>query len=171
MVSNTTLEISLPVRSSTPLAPIVVRSMRRADVPALVRLWFASYPSRLTSGANEVDEAAEWTAAFDGQYGAFLDQASFVVESAGKLVAATQVVRDAPWDRTPTGPFILEVIVDPDVRRRGIARTLLINTLHQLTVLGYQTASLRVETDNVPALALYQQLGFREWQPKGPSAS
>ena len=51
--------------------------------------------------------------------------------------------------------------VDPDHRRRGRARQVLAELLDWGASRGARTAWLHVESDNAPALALYEGLGFR----------
>jgi N-acetylglutamate synthase len=50
--------------------------------------------------------------------------------------------------------------VEPAHRRRGLARDVLATLLEWGAEQGATTAWLHVETDNVPALALYESLGF-----------
>lgn len=57
---------------------------------------------------------------------------------------------------------ILDVAVDPDRRRRGIARKLLAHVSYDAQMLGATTASLEVETENAAAIALYRALGFEQ---------
>ena len=57
---------------------------------------------------------------------------------------------------------ILDVAVDPDQRRRGIARKLLAHVSYDAQMLGATTASLEVETENAAAIALYRALGFEQ---------
>ncbi len=51
--------------------------------------------------------------------------------------------------------------VDPEHRRRGLARQVLAELLDWGASRGARTAWLHVESDNAPALALYERLGFR----------
>jgi hypothetical protein len=51
--------------------------------------------------------------------------------------------------------------VDPDHRRRGLARQVLAELLDWGASRGARTAWLHVESDNAAALALYEGLGFR----------
>jgi N-acetylglutamate synthase len=53
------------------------------------------------------------------------------------------------------------LVVDPGHRRRGLARQVLAELLDWGASLGARTAWLHVESDNAPALALYEGLGFR----------
>ncbi|WP_316607938.1 ribosomal protein S18-alanine N-acetyltransferase [uncultured Ruminococcus sp.] len=53
---------------------------------------------------------------------------------------------------------IVEIAVSPDHRRRGIARALINEALRNCT--GLCTVFLEVREGNVPAVALYESLGF-----------
>ena len=52
--------------------------------------------------------------------------------------------------------------VDPEHRRRGLATAVLAELVEWGAERGARTAWLHVETDNAPALALYERLGFSE---------
>lgn len=56
---------------------------------------------------------------------------------------------------------VLNVAVDPPERRRGVARALLAETLARAREKGAALATLEVRKGNVPALGLYEALGFR----------
>jgi ribosomal-protein-alanine N-acetyltransferase len=55
---------------------------------------------------------------------------------------------------------LLRVGVDPEARRAGLARALLIEGLERLVRLGVQVCFLEVRVDNAPAIQLYESLGF-----------
>lgn len=55
---------------------------------------------------------------------------------------------------------ILNLAVHPRWRRRGVARLLLTTGLEQARERGARTAWLEVRPSNLPALALYESLGF-----------
>jgi N6-L-threonylcarbamoyladenine synthase len=57
---------------------------------------------------------------------------------------------------------VLDVAVDPDRRRCGLARRLLGRVAYDAQMLGAETASLEVARDNDAARALYAKLGFTE---------
>jgi mycothiol synthase len=74
------------------------------------------------------------------------------------------------------GPIgeVYVVGVDPDLRGHGLGRALTLAGLHRLQDQGLQQAMLYVESDNAPALAVYQGLGFTHWDTdvmfrRGPS--
>ena len=57
---------------------------------------------------------------------------------------------------------ILTIAVHGDYRNRGIGRALLIDHALRLTAAHVQSLFLEVERENLPAIALYSRLGFRE---------
>jgi len=79
------------------------------------------------------------------------------------LVGAIQTVVDAPWPRTPRGPFITELFVAPRWRNRGIATNLVRQTLAAAYDLGFTSVGLRVDRDNTAARSLYSSIGFVDW--------
>ena len=61
------------------------------------------------------------------------------------------------WIRTE----IVTLDVSPGHRRRGLGRKLMEHALRAIRAKGYRRASLDVDRDNAPAIALYRSLGFR----------
>lgn len=56
---------------------------------------------------------------------------------------------------------IINFAVHPHYRQRGYGRQLLRHCLAQAVQLGARRVSLEVRVSNVPAITLYQQMGFR----------
>lgn len=56
---------------------------------------------------------------------------------------------------------IMNLCVAPGRRRRGLGRMLLLHLLDQARSLGARQAWLEVRPTNVPAIRLYEQLGFQ----------
>ncbi|MBI5160372.1 MAG: GNAT family N-acetyltransferase [Micrococcales bacterium] len=82
--------------------------------------------------------------------------------TADTLTGAILTVIRAPWDDAPDCPFVIELFVAPEARRRsGLGRTLLRTAAAALSARGESRLALRVERDNHPALALYTAEGFR----------
>lgn len=63
--------------------------------------------------------------------------------------------------RGDRGPVIGDLAVHPTHRRRGLGRALVAAALRELHSGGARAVSLRVESDNAPAIALFRQLGFK----------
>ena len=57
---------------------------------------------------------------------------------------------------------VMNVAVHPDFRRRGIAETLVNALVEELSAIGSRCLTLEVRASNVPAISLYEKLGFAE---------
>ncbi len=163
-MSNVTLTLDLAHwLPDDPPAPASVRVTTADDIPDLGRLYFKSYPPGVACATTE-EAVADIEASFAGEYGEYWFEASPVGEIAGELVGAVMTVRQAPWDRTPEGHFIIELFTDPAHRQSGIARQLLAHALEAIRASGLTSVSLRVDADNDPAVTLYRSIGFVDWQ-------
>ncbi len=128
-------------------APLVVRRAQVEEAGALAALLGRAYPTETWDAAGTEREL-------------FCDEtvrATLVVAAGGRLVATAslQVRPDAPecgWVRW--------VATEPDRRREGLARTLVIGVLAAARRAGCREARLRTTTDRVEAIPLYLQLGF-----------
>jgi ribosomal protein S18 acetylase RimI-like enzyme len=145
-----------------------VRPTEPADIEALAALYLAAYPP--TEGAATLPQAtAELAASFAGEFGPlWLDLSLVARDTEQQPVSAIQVVRRAPWDDTPPGPFVIELFTSPDHRRRGLGRHLLTEALRGATESAETVIGLRVESENGPAVSLYRDLGFTDWPPQRP---
>lgn len=143
---------------------VAVRTPSRSDIPQIGQLYFEAYDPGLT-GENVEEAVADIEASWNSEYGEFWEEASVVAELNGKIVGALLAVKQAPWELTPDGPFIIELFVDSEVRGRGVARQLMERGLHAMKVQGASSASLRVLADNTRAQNFYRSLGFTEWTP------
>jgi len=141
------------------------RTIVQADLPRLGELYFTAYDPGV---AGESLEAAieDIKASLAGKYGQFLPDASHVaLDENGKIVAAVLVVERALGDDAPDAPFIIELITDREHRRQGLAEDLVLATMDTLFNNGQKDVSLRVESTNSAALALYLSLDFHRWSP------
>lgn len=59
---------------------------------------------------------------------------------------------------------IQNVAVLPDHRGRGVGRGLVLGCLHGFRNAGVQRVTLEVTADNIPAVKLYERLGFRTFK-------
>ena len=57
---------------------------------------------------------------------------------------------------------VMNVAVHPDFRRRGIAEALVNALVEELKAIGSHCLTLEVRASNVPAIALYEKMGFFE---------
>jgi ribosomal protein S18 acetylase RimI-like enzyme len=78
-----------------------------------------------------------------------------LLDDSGAVIARGRAAIDDDW-------LALHALATrPDHRRRGLGRQVLAELLDWGVVRGARTAWLHVETDNAPALAFYESLGFR----------
>ena len=59
---------------------------------------------------------------------------------------------------------ILKILVDPDHRRKGVARSLLNKAIDLAQDLNLNTLYLEVSKKNLVALSLYKDFGFKEYE-------
>ena len=57
---------------------------------------------------------------------------------------------------------VMNVAVHPDLRRKGIAETLVNALVDELKAIESRCLTLEVRASNVPAISLYEKLGFAE---------
>ncbi len=148
-----TLRAVLAERGRMPVAGL--RIPLGTDRMALARLMHAAYQGSVDDeGESEGDALAEVDKTLAGAYGAFVPQASSVVEREGLLHSATLVTR---WEDRP---FIAFSMTDPAAQRRGLARAGLLNAMRELHAAGEGEVCLVVTLANVGAWRLYRSLGF-----------
>jgi ribosomal-protein-alanine N-acetyltransferase len=76
-------------------------------------------------------------------------------QRAGELVGYTICSRyDTVW-------HVMNVAVDPDVRRQGVATALLEELIARVDRDGTAQLTLEVRPSNIPAIALYERFGFK----------
>ncbi|MGF1617947.1 MAG: GNAT family N-acetyltransferase [Acidimicrobiia bacterium] len=143
---------------------IELRTPARSDVQGIGRLYFAAYEPGLV-GQTVEEAVADIEASWNGDYGEFWEEGSVVAEQDARIVGALLTVKQAPWDQTPDGPFIIELFVDSDLRGTGIARQLMERALDAMVREGAQSVGLRVLADNTRAQNFYRSVGFVDWTP------
>lgn len=138
---------------------VQLEPMRPAHVDAVVAIEAAASPSPWTAGlfAGEFDvepETRSWLVAVrDG----------VVVGFAGVMYVEDEA-------------HVMNVAVDPSLRRQGIARQLLAALINEASSRGARHLTLEVRTSNVAARQLYQQFGLapagvrRRYYPDGEDA-
>lgn len=130
------------------------------DIPALASLSLAAYGQDQTA-ENFWEATDELRLYFDGAFGAPRDDSFVGAWQDGALVGAIFVVLDSPFEGVPRGPFVLDLIVDPEYRRQGIATALVGEVGSRIEGWGYDSVTLRLDARQMPeAFNLYRQLGF-----------
>ena len=160
-VSNLTLVAATRVVENV-VGVADVRCLVESDLDELGRLYFDSYPPGVV-GADVAEATGDIASCFEGEYGDLNRGASLVAVDVGRLVGAVLVVEDAPWEDTPAGPFIIELMTAPSERRRGVGRRLVLASMSVLASQGHERVGLRVDETNAAAISLYDGLGFVSW--------
>jgi ribosomal protein S18 acetylase RimI-like enzyme len=140
-----------------------IRPLQENDLPELAELYLAAYPREIVKDLAAAKDEMQRT--FVGEYGQLVAQFSPVAVTRGMVVGTVLTVAQAPWPDTPEGLFVIEVITHPHHRRRGLAKAGVWWAATRAQKQGFSTLALRVESENSGAVALYRELGFREWLP------
>jgi ribosomal protein S18 acetylase RimI-like enzyme len=133
------------------------RAVRPTDKEALAILLFAAYRGTIDDeGDSFADALVEIEKAFRGEYGRFLPESSFVVEAGEFLASACLVSFFEPHD----APLVVFLMTRSEAKRRGLARSLLQQSMNALLGDGYNRLTLVVTEGNEPAQQLYRAMGF-----------
>ena len=128
-----------------------LRSYQESDADEVVRVNAAAFAAHPEQGAMDAGELAERMA--DAWF-----------DPAGLLVVAGPDGRLAGFHWTKQhSPELGEVYVigvDPSAQGLGLGKTLLLAGLRHLAQQGVDEVLLYVESDNAPAIALYEKYGF-----------
>lgn len=107
-----------------------IRASATTDIPAINNLLAVCFPNRKV---------------------VFADADCLVIEEAGSIAAC------AMFRITADECEIIDICVNPEFRRKGLAEKL----LEELLSKGAAKIFLEVEQDNLPAIRLYEKHGFR----------
>ena len=135
--------ISLP-------APGRVRALRQADLADVVRVDGRAFAPLWRNSLESLSAAMSQAIVATG------------VEVDGRL-AAYQLTTASPF-----GAHLARLAVDPDLQRRGLGTTLVVDLIHQLGRRGFDTVTLNTQADNLRSQDLYRGLGFRETGQRYP---
>ncbi len=147
--------------ATDPLPPVssdegvTIRGYRPSDAEAVLAVnaaAFADHPEQ--GGMDAADLAARMSEPWFDPDGLLL-----AVDPDGALLGFHWTKQHPPTDGPPHGEVYV-VAIAPQAQGRGLGRTLTLAGLHHLTARGAQEIVLYVESDNLPARAVYERLGF-----------
>jgi len=95
----------------------------------------------------------EWHLPVIARYGQL-----YVLESKTGVLAAASLIKD--W--RGGGSFLIDLVVDHELRGQGCGRLLMERVVDRLKKDGLAFIELTVAKDNISALNLYHQLGFKK---------
>lgn len=167
-MARITLQADLEkLETPQPETSMELATLTMYDVPAMGSLKLVAYGEPLTFEAL-LDSSDEMRMAFDGAFGTPRDDSFVGAWVGGMLVGAIMAVLDPPWDDVPRGPFVTELMVDPEFRRRGIATALIGELAARAAEWGYDSLTLRLDLRQSPgAYGLYEELGFTTIEEDG----
>lgn len=140
---------------------IEIATLTTFDIPALAVLTLEAYGDDVAPEAL-LETSEELRLTFEGAFGATTEDSFVGAWDGGTLVGAILVVRESPWDDAPDDPFVVDLIVAPDYRRRGIATALVAEAARRCSEWGFDSLSLRIDSRHTGAKELYSVLGFEE---------
>lgn len=159
-MSTQTLRVDLDeVAEVQRIGGLEVATLTRYDIPALAALHVVAYDEEPTP-ENLLEAYEELRLVFDGAFGRPLDHSFVGAWLDGTLVGAIICVEESPWDDMPDGPCVLDIVVDPQYRRQGIARMLVAEVARRGTLWGWETLALRVGPEHAEAEKMYRSMGF-----------
>ena len=122
---------------------MVIRQMEQKDVAAIAQLERICFsdPWSENSIASELgNRLSLWLVALDG-------------DMVAGYIGSQSVLDESD---------MMNVAVHPDFRRRGIAEALVSALVENLKEMGSHCLTLEVRASNVPAITLYEKMGFYE---------
>lgn len=132
-----------------------IRRISTEDVEPLAKLLLESYRGTVDEEESNIDEAlAEVQKTFDGDYGRFVPEASFLLEDKGRFASASLITI------FQGEPLLAFSLTHPDFQRRGFAARLIGFSAEAVRKSGRDSLFLFVTKANLPAVSLYRKLGF-----------
>jgi GNAT superfamily N-acetyltransferase len=133
------------------------RQIELSDAPAMAALMYAAYKGTIDDEGETADDTLrEVEATLRGRYGSLLGDCSFLIEDqpSGRALCATLVTQ---WH---DGPLLAFVMTHPHAKGHGMATYLIQQSANALLANGERELYLAVTEGNVPALRVYERLGF-----------
>ena len=128
--------------------------LTRFDIPELAELSLAAYGIRPSIEAH-IEATDEMRLCFDGVFGTPLEGSFLGGWIEGELIAAIIVVVDPPVEE-PTGlPQVIDLMVHPKFRGRGIATALVAECARRCKDWGASSLVVRIDEANVHLPQIY----------------
>lgn len=139
------------------LGYMIIRSPQVVDLEDLTRLMLDAYKGTIDDWETHEDALNEVRAYFAGERGGpQLMDCSKVYELRKKIVSACLIAESTELQI----PNIAYIMTSAEMKRQGLARSLLITTLRGLRDLEYTAVQAVITDGNAPAEQLFIQTGF-----------
>jgi phosphinothricin acetyltransferase len=139
-----------------------IRFAQHADLPRIVEIYNSAIPGRLATADTEpVTVAARetWFSEFDPARRPLW----VLADEASQAIRGWLSLRSFYGRPAYAGTVEAAVYTDPDARRQGVAKTLLVHALAAAPALGIRTVLGFVFSHNTPSIALFESQGFAVW--------
>lgn len=112
---------------------------------------------------SQNDAAAEVGAALAGVYGELVEDCCLVWEHRDRVHAFVLVTGRCVWrPELPDAPFLLDIAVSPEYRRKGVARRLVaavVNRLGECRPASEPVLAMFIDHGNTASIALFSEFG------------
>jgi predicted GNAT family acetyltransferase len=136
------------------------RTMSHTDIDSVGTLMLESFRNTIDYEGETLKEAiAEVKATFNGKYGPFLKECSYLIEEKGEPISACIVV----YSEEMSLPLIAYTMTHPDYAHKGMATFLLKKSMNALLAHNYKGVHL-VVTEGNPARQVYEKIGFHPFE-------
>ena len=139
---------------------MIIRDAVEADLPAIIRIYNATVPTRMVTAELEpttVEARLPWFREHSPEQYPF-----WVTESDGRVIGWLDFKRFLPRSAY-RGTAEISVYVDENFRRRGVGQRLLQHAIARAPSLGITALVGLVFGHNERSLKLFERLGFERW--------
>ena len=139
-----------------------IRECNLHDIDSIGKLYFHSYDAGQACESEE-GSILDIKNSFEGEYGLFWPQVSMVALDNNKIIGSIMVVHKNSWDKKIDCPYIIELFVHRDYRKKGVAKSLILSSCEAIKKSGQHEVALTVVENNTIARNLYCSIGFKEY--------
>jgi L-amino acid N-acyltransferase YncA/predicted O-methyltransferase YrrM len=139
---------------------MIIRDAIEADLPAIVRIYNATVPTRMVTAELEpttVEARLPWFREHSPEQYPF-----WVAESGDRVIGWVDFKKFLPRCAY-RGTAEISVYVDEKFRRRGVGQRLLEHAIARAPSLGFTALIGLIFGHNEPSLKLFERLGFERW--------
>ena len=157
MVLNISDDIYLNILNEEVIKPTIsFRAISKSDIKVIGHLMYDSYLNSVDYDGETINEACEEVEnTFNGKYGAIMFDPSLILSLEKDLIGSTI------FGLIDESPVLLFLIISSNFKRQGFGKLVLLKSLSILSSLGYDVCNLYVSSNNIPAIQLYQSIGFK----------
>ncbi|UCE36447.1 MAG: GNAT family N-acetyltransferase [Thermoplasmata archaeon] len=135
------------------------RNISKEDIRILGSLMLNAYKGTIDYDGESIEDAiSEIKATLNGKYGPFMEKCSFLMEESQKGISAIIVT----WFDELKKPLLAFSMTHQEYKNQGFGTYLLKKSINALLDEDYHELYLVVTDGNMPALHLYEKMGFQK---------